>query len=514
MRVSRSKKCVILFPVQCRIGSNNMENILSYLMELLDVSGKELAIQIGVDTAIISKWKNGKRKIPKNTDYGKRIAEYFFQEEFLPFRQKILQLMEEDIPDIEELQEEKQKKLLAGMLETPVSISFISGGRKEETPYAATVQVFDGKGNGWYQALDTFFQEMKKIKSVENIIMADFGEVDWENVDEIYFDKICQSVKEICGSGSKLIVMDLLKDSYQSYQAIFRWLPMYMLPEVEVYYVHEWDVEQKQCFIVSGGTQAALLGKHTEGEETERIYNLYRDYHNTLFLKKQVEYFFSKAQRMIHLNPIKDSLYIIKLMDENIRSSVVTYMLNPMPTFLNMPPELVKEILQENGITGSEIERIVEVNKTRSALRAKCQYCQIYDIDKIEWCLEQEEYVSPLLSKVLGQNIVVKREQFRKQLQYILKQMERENYMVLLPSFKNDIKSVPDNISFTVQEDGLVMCWDDKNFDYTIYSMETTLVGGFSDYMREVLANIPAIKKKKEWAENRIDTLVNNLSII
>ena len=73
---------------------------------------------------------------------------------------------------------------------------------------------------------------------------------------------------------------------------------------------------------------------------------------------------------MIHLNPVKDTLYIIKLMDENIRSGVLTCMLNPMPTFLNMPPELVKKILEENGIEGEEAERIVEVNKTRSALRA------------------------------------------------------------------------------------------------------------------------------------------------
>lgn len=490
-----------------------MENILSYLMELLDVSGKELAVQIDVDTAMISKWKNGKRKIPKNADYGKHIAEYFFQEDFLPFRQKILQVMKEAVPNIEELQEEKQKKMLAGMLENPVYTSIISGGRKEEIQYVTTVQVFDGKETGWYQALDTFFQEMQNVNPQENIIMADFGEIDWENVDKVYYDKIYQRVKEVCKNGRKFIIMDLLKDSYRSYRAIFRWLPMYMLPEVEVYYVHERDVAQKQCVILSGGTQVALLGKRTEGEETERIYNLYKDYHNTTFLKKQVEYFFSKAQRMIHLNPVKDTLYIIKLMDENIRSGVLTYMLNPMPTFLNMPPELVKEILEENGIEGEEAERIVEVNKTRSALRAKCRYCQIYDIDKIEWGLEQKEFVSPLLSKILGQDIVIKREQFRKQLEYILKQMERENYTVLLPSFQTDVISVPDNISFTVQEDGLVMCWDDKHFDYTIYSTETTMVGGFSDYMKEVLVHIPSVKKKKEWTENRIDSLVNELSI-
>ncbi|MGN0395643.1 MAG: hypothetical protein ACI4EF_09775 [Coprococcus sp.] len=490
-----------------------MENVLSYLMEMLDVSGKELAVQIGVDTAIISKWKNGKRKIPKNSDYGKSIAEYFFQEDFLAFRQKILHIMKDAVPDIEELQEEKQKKILAEMLENNVPAPLNSDRRREENQYVTAMQVFDGKGEGWYRALDTFFQEIQKVNPQENIIMADFGEVDWENVDNVYFDKIYQRVKEISQNGRKLIIMDLLKDSYRSYQAIFRWLPMYMLPEVEVYYVHEWDVEQKQCFILSGGEQMALLGKRTEGEKEERVYNLYRDYHNTMFLKRQVEAFLSKAKRMIYLNPIGDTLYTLKLMDANIHTGIVTYMLNPMPTFLNMPPELVEEILYENGIVGEDAERISEVNKTRSALRAKCHYCQIYDIDKIEWCLEQKEFVSPLLSKILGRDIIVKREQFRKQLLYILKQMERENYMVLLPSFQSDLADIPDSISFTVQEDALVMCWDDKKFDYTIYSTETTLVGGFSNYMKEVLANIPAVKKKKTWSENRIKSIVNNLSI-
>lgn len=489
------------------------ENVLGYIMNLLNISGKELALTLDVDTAVLSKWKNNKRKINSSSEYPQKIVECFFGKEFLGKRKYILQVMKPEVPDIESKSEEEQKVILAGMLNNPITENRLVVESVKKDYYSTNIEVMTDHNNGWYGAYERFMDMTESTNFSDNMILEDFGGVDWNEVEGKYFCGVSKRITSLVESGKEVIIIDLLKDSYRSYKAVSRWLPMYMLKGVKVYYINEWDVDEKNCYVFMLGDKITLHGRGGKKDVFGGVYDIFVDSANTEYYWKRGLEDLSKARKMIHLFDIENMIESIQLLNKNLKVTSEVYMLNPAPTFINMPEQLLEEIIKDNHIADDKREKIMEINFERTSIRSVYRYCQIYDMDHIERLVMEERVREPMLSLIARKDVYVTRKQFLSQLMYIVEQLERENYTVLVPSFQNDLQLEQDQLSVTVQEDSLVMCWNASEYESIIYSMEPTFVGGFVDYSKKLLSSVPVMKRNKEWTKKRLTAIVNNMSI-
>ncbi len=68
-------------------------NRFAFLMNLLGISGKELADAIGVDTSLVSRWRKGERKLTLKGGYVDAIAGYFLTHAYPPKDRQVYTLL-------------------------------------------------------------------------------------------------------------------------------------------------------------------------------------------------------------------------------------------------------------------------------------------------------------------------------------------------------------------------------------------------------------------------------------
>jgi len=481
---------------------------LGFLMEALGISGKALAIELGVDTTAVSKWRNNKRKLTYGSEYIKKIAYYFLSDTFIHKRKFLLEVMEKEKPGIAQAPLEEQVKILCRVLSDNTLQIIATKKNQTDDQYETSMQVFSAKKNGWYKANNAFWQFINSKEEKGTIILGNFGDINWKNADVKMIENMKQHVIEAVEKGYKVKIIESIGDAYKSYEVLFRWLSMYINEGVEVYYIEQ-DIKKQlmRMRVYTYNHEAALVNHCISEQGQEMVFNLYTDPLTAGFYGKWMDEMLTKTRRMIRLIEVKDTVYLGNLLDENLEPGTITYMINPVPTFINMPPKLVREILEDNDVEEEQIEYCILTNKVREKIRMRCNFYQLYDLDQIVKRIEEENYIEFTLSKILKKNIVVTREQFKKQLLHIKEEMQSPKYNVYLSSFKRELEMEP--LSLVIQEDNIAIVWDQEQYDHMLYSQEITFVGGFVDYVEEMFDKIPLIKRKKEWTHKKIKSLIN-----
>ena len=57
----------------------NMRTNFALLMELTHITPKDISQGLGADLSLISRWRNGSRRLTERTPWRRRLTEYFFK---------------------------------------------------------------------------------------------------------------------------------------------------------------------------------------------------------------------------------------------------------------------------------------------------------------------------------------------------------------------------------------------------------------------------------------------------
>lgn len=488
---------------------NQIETRLSYLMNLMDVSGKELAIEIGTDTTTISKWKNGQRKLKSRSPYALKLTEYFLSELFAYQRNYIIDILDTSGYEVDdENEDELVQTLKIWLTEEGVTSSALSGLVKESQEDVNYVEVYKGY-DGWKKALNIFWNVVNKLSTKEAIYLGDFGDVQWDNVDSKEFEYMIDSIIRIAHSGHKVVILDYMTDAYKPYKVLLRWLPIYLNRNVEVRYIYKVEEEiYKNCIYIVDHN-LVFKGMSINDNE-EHITLIHRDDASISFYDKVMALIIKNSERLIYGVDLKSPFDIIKVLEDNFKEKQITYTINHMPTFLNMSQELLKDILDDNEVSEDIQEICLKVNKSRCELRKKNNYIQIYNLDEMEKALKFDDVIDYDLSVIVGKNIKIKKDFFKRHLEYLMNVSNSECYTMVLTSF-DSLKLNVDKSSIIVQDDSIIVAWNPKNFDRAIYCKELTFIGGYYRYLRDIWQQIPPIAKSEHWRKKQLDRMINEI---
>ncbi|MGE4352546.1 MAG: hypothetical protein AB7D36_00475 [Oscillospiraceae bacterium] len=485
------------------------DTTLAYFMDLLEVGGKELAIEIGTDTTTISKWRTGKRRLSAESGACRAIAAFFLSDRFSFHRRALEGQLDRVIDGFSTLPYDEKIKGLCYILGKG-NVQAIEGahGRRDMVSYQATTQVYSGEYEGWKLSIEQFWAVALAAEPTQ-ITLCDFGDIDWNTTEPERFRYTSSYVIECVKRGHRVCIIDILGDSYRSYEILGRWMDMYMTDGVDIHYIigNFTDAEKGSYYMIKD--KLALVGYYYENKPELLTYTLYTDYRMLYYYQARVEDYISRSKPVFFKHSLTNHMETVNLMANNLCAFDPTYMVCPVPTYINMPPELLREVLEKNGVAKSQIELCLDTLVKRQNIRHHCKYIQIYDIDAIEERLQLQQTEAYMLSRIIGKSVYMTKEQYLRQLQYVSETVERGEMEIDLVSFKA-MGIYRNEVSLVTQVGRLAIIWDDSRYDNFIYSTEPTYIGGFFSYMENLYASLPPINKNMDWVRHRLREYVSN----
>lgn len=471
--------------------------LLGSIMGILDISGKELAYELGIDTTTVSKWRTQKRKISYQSEYSQAMAELFLSSKYSAKRKHLLDFLEKICEGFSQLAGNEQIEILRQLLCGTDNYVLISKNQENVQEYSADIQVFAPTAEGWELAMKYFESQVSSQKEPSKLMLCDFGNIDWNCASKEIIKPHVNRLKAMSEAGHDIIIIDMVGENYRSPDILFRWFSIYMSRGIELYYVRDTLplLERGCCYAIENG--GALVG-FFEGHISDAAYVFFNDKRMKHHFWNKADYFFQNAKKMIERIDINDNLSMVSLLDSNLSVAEITYMMNPSPTYINMSEGLLRSILERNQVDDEAINISVEVIQKRHAIRKRCKYIQIYDIDEIEERLSLPENKMNLLSIVVGKEIKMSRKEYVQQLEEISGFIQKGEMEIYLVSFKK-VGISRKTVSITVQENRLFIAWDDVHYDTMMYSTEPTFIGGMVLYIKNILDKIHPLYKNKDW---------------
>lgn len=487
---------------------------LGYLMKRLEVSGKELSNQLSIDMTTISKWKNNQRKLTYKSENTRKIADYLISNEPKNKTGEIARLLTAYLPGLNTESEQQLADALCLWLsdnDEPIfeRLRTPSAADASQETYMAQVKMFTGR-NGVSEAITEFLTYALQVPPDREILMTDFRDMDFEQDDAENVQRFMKLFIDAARCGHTVKIIDCATDVYRSYKAVLRWLPMYLSENVEIWrYPEYFDRETRTTTFVMPG-EIALNTAAVLSEPVVKHGMLYADKPTVDFFTQSARSALNKSKRMIETVDTSDTLHMLNILDENLKSRQLTYMLNPMPTFRNMSENLLRRVLQANDVDEETTRICMETSARTRAIRNRCQYRQIYDLDKIEACVKEGAMPDYDLSAICKKDIRIGREHLRDYLQYLKGIGNTEDYSITLAPF-SQLELLSADVSFIVQDDSLVVAWDAKRFSRRMHCRELVLVSGFYKYMDSMWKVIPPLCKSEEWRDKQFNRMIDML---
>lgn len=478
---------------------------LGYIMSLLGLTGKTLAIEIGIDMTTISKWKNGQRKLRHRSKYTDTLARYFFSEAFTYQKNQLLTLLSSSGYEIDGMDDEALINALKVWLTEDGKLYSLTETPPQEDE-VAKVQIYKGY-EGWKKSMEIFWQRVLSLPAGQKVTLGDFGDIKWDLVDQSMLQDTINNMLKAISMGHKLTIIDYMTNEYKPYVVILRWLKIYLSQNVEVRYIYKQDEAYFNEAIYTIEGNLAIVGMSIEKDHSDHIAMVYEDKTSIDFYNKVIKAYYGKSDKLIQTVDIKEPANILKVMEDNFNEKQTTYMINPMPTFRNMPIHLLERILKDNEVSPHIIELCVDANKRRRALRNRCKYVQIYDLDALENAVTKNFIIDYDLSIIVGKEIRIKQHYFREHLEYLTTVSNREDYTMVLVSF-DSLKLNVDKTSICVQDDSIVIAWHPEKYERAIYCQELTVIGGYFQYLKELWHQIPPISKSDPWRQKQLNRLL------
>lgn len=482
---------------------------LKWLMHALNVSGVELANHLGIDYAIVSKWRTGKRGLRYRSEHTRRLAAYMLSSAAEKDGHIIRDMLKELYPELDVDDPQQLENTLCLWLTVPEKPSDTGPEEKEDRAGVFSVKVDTTLGiKNMFRSQWRFFQLLEKMEPGQTVTVADFGAVSWSGVDLSYVEETVAETLKSVSFGHKIKIIDQITKTYRPWDFMFRFIPVYLNENVTSYYYtdpHPFPLRQN-IFSIEG--KAALTVSSISADPELVISSFYQQPEYLQFYDALTETIMENSHLMIQTMQDRQIHELLDIIDSHMKSSRLLYMINKLPTFRNMTPALLREILTFNNVKDSEQQLCLSANQKSTAVRGRCQSRQIYDLDAFEAMAGQTEIIEHDLSAILGRTIKMTRQQFLRQLEHIKNNVRADNYTLVLYPFSKLRMETPPPINIIVQDDSLSAAWDVEKYTRRMYSEELSIVNGFYQYADSVWEHIPSVSKTEEWCKKQIDRIL------
>ncbi len=479
---------------------------LSWLIRTLGTSGKELSERIEIDSSTMSKWRKGKRTLRYDSEYAQRIAAWAMNSPMEHKTGVLSQMLREWQPSLPMENPKQRADALRLWLTLPEQPTVQKAPERQMTQVATEILVGT---KTMMEAQNTIFHILRDLPGKQEMIMMDFGAIDWSTCPHHLVEECVRENREALQDPQhSMIILDQLTDTYRPRELMFQWMPIYLQPNVTTYfYRNPKPLPLRQNILLIRG-HAVLLMSSTSSNPSRVLSTFYYDPAYVQLFEEMADALMADSRPMIEVMETRQLIPFLQQIGQRMRSSHLLYMINQLPTFRNMPPELLDEILRYNQVDGELYDECMAAGQQSTATRTRCESRQLYNLDAIEEALEKEYIVDYDLSAVVGREICVTREQLKKQLCFMREHLRARHYsLTIYPFSRLEVHTSPP-CNLIVQDDSMAAAWDAGQYTRRMYSEEMSIISGFYQYADSLWEQISPACHAEAWSQRRIDALL------
>lgn len=479
---------------------------LNWLIRTLGTSGKDLAAEIEVDVSTVSKWRKNKRILKYDSVYAGRIAAWAVRcerEQHTGILRRTLQEWDKTRELNTAEQMEEALRLWLTLPDCPASET-----KTDCAPSAGDSDCGFGLDSAFH-AQNRLFQLIRDLPEHQEIIMIDLGAVNWSACSRSMVSETLEhNLHALSDRQHSMTIIDRMSDTYQPREIMFQWMPVYLQPNVQMFFYRDpKPFPLRQNILLIRG-HAVLTTTGTSADPSSLISSLHTEPEYIRLYESVADSLIADSRPMLQTMDIRSLTPFLQRIGQHMRSSHLLYMLNECPTFRNMPPELLDEILRDNGVSGDLYQECMSAGLQSTATRTRCESRQLYNLDAIEEAMEQEYLVDYDLSAITGKEIRIRRDQFKKQLLFIRDHLRALHYTLAIYPFSRLNRSSAPPCNMIVQDDSVAAAWDARLYSRRMYSEEMSIVTGFYQYADSLWEQIPHACREESWCRRRIDALL------
>ena len=482
-------------------------------MQALNISGVELADHLGIDYAIISNWRTGKRSLKYKSKHTSKLVSYILSSPTESESHIVRDMLKKQHPELDTNDPAQLEHALRIWLTVPKTPDDATAPVKSDTSGFFNVNVETTLGiENMFREQWRFFQLVQKMPPDQMVTVIDFGAINWTSVDISYVEQTIDETLKTIACGHHVRIVDQITETYRPWDYMFRFIPIYLNENVTCYFYRDPQPSplRQNMFLVEG--KSALAVSSTSAYPEYVISSFYRKSEYVKFYDFLSETIMENSHLMIQTMRDEQIHELLDIIDSHIKSSRRLYMVNKRPTFRNMTKELLREILDNNNVTGAQQKLCLSANEKSASIRGRCKSIQIYNLDAFEAMAEQDEIIEYDLSAILGRTITITRQQFLRQLEHLKKNIQLENYTMVVYPFSKLRMDTPPPFNIIVQDDSLSAAWDVEKYTRRMYSEDLSIVNGFYQYAESVWEHIPPVSKTEEWCKKQLDRIITMYS--
>ncbi|MBQ8687520.1 MAG: hypothetical protein IJ512_03075 [Ruminococcus sp.] len=472
------------------------KTLFGYLMERKWMTAEEVSAALGVQPETIEEWCTRNGAVKTETEAMQKLMNLLFEQ---AEPGELAAILERIAPGSTRLDSDVQREVLGKALgmEWKGTAVTVSVPAKQETQNVP-IRIYLPQSNEKIPAsIKAFWEVVAQTDVPSEIHIADWGSFALDEMEQSVFQYVAEQMLRAAKRGFTLHILTPETGEYQDIPVLLRRLHLYLNPRITYYRIPRGAEYPANESWMTLGMKAVLLTRVLPGEAP--ITTLIQE--PTL-----AQYYYNWMQMLlIQTRPLNqhtgegDVLHMYSRMKADVHPLMTVYFLEAAPSFLHMPPQLLREVMQDNGAEETQITECLRMSMLRASMRSICKCAQIYNGDQILHLLQQEKYTDPLLSGILGKPCYITAQQLKKQLHFFLSEVEHTNYQMFLPSFEMDLRLSQCGVSMTVQEDSMTSVIDISQRSRNFYSTDLSCVGGFAQYMEQLHRMIPPVKRSGNW---------------
>lgn len=478
-----------------------MKSRLGYLIELFQLTGRELASVGHVDVSLISKWKNGSRTLKSDVESAQLISQYIYAIDKKREPSHLNTIMTKEYLNYMDYSEDKKLSLFKEWLcQSATSDDFVNF-----TQSVHQISLYESSMGLEYRRM----QILKALEHDQNVFIKDvaiflFNDYDWLDNDSGFNNRLVEHLEYLLQANVCVTLYFVLSYREEKFEKLILNLTKLML------YTHfQFSTKIMIAPIISG--QSYLINMN------ERLVHGISNGNNyfteiTLDIDSN-QMHFNNLVSHFNKKDIKSTILSVDKMNALIKQVLKTgrrrdnsYFISQSLFFTSMKEDLLLEILNDNLIDDDKITKCLnfykQLNKNFKQNVENFENRHIYYYEVLETLAMKDSFICSNLSAIVGDAITIRKDQYIQHLQHTIYRLKtHENYHIAIVS-ENLIASFLHGINIWIKDSNMMLLWAEANVDKAAYVVDFDILDIYTQYFNEI------------WSKVSFNDHITNISIM
>lgn len=403
----------------------NYKSQFGYILDLLEISGKELAHVINVDRTLVSKWKNNARPLKDKSPHFNRVSTAL-----IAFNNKrgdavLERFFREVYPKLDRNEPDYMYTCLNIWLvgkDLGYFSSFNDWRRAKTSLYSTNVDIYKGN-QGKRDAVIEFLNYALELPQGQEIYISDTDAFEWITEDMVYYQLYHSKLNELALKGHNImIIYDPKYDAKSVSSFDFFRLSKYFTGKVTAFALDKTFVQGPSLYIIHRQMSVMCIDNH---QNKDKYIAVYRDPFSIEQAVKDFTFRLSQSKKLIATYSSRGTC--LKGFTESLMSAIqdkdTSYFVSPLPPFSTMPEVLFKNVLENNDLTTQQVYELMQIHKINKKLFFKENRGglleEILSQSHLSKALKQKKIKLEDMSSIVGKDIYIDNKQFLEHLNYL-----------------------------------------------------------------------------------------------